>query len=183
MITMFKKLSIAATAVLMAAACVACGGNDSSSTVDTSKETTTVTTEATTEATTESTTEATTEDATEENTTAGDEDATTDTSTTEAAGTTEAAPEGAEGALTQEQLDKIFEAASEAAKSAKDAGGSEDDIAKASAKAAASLAIEYGAKNPDEIAPLAGKAAGMNGGNGQAAGSACAEMVVKGSVE
>lgn len=84
---------------------------------------------------------------------------------------------------TEDPTTVISDFAQATAKQAADSGASKEEISNAAAKAAASKALELGFTDVDAVAPLAGRAAGMNGGDGMAAGSACAEMIKRGSVE
>lgn len=175
LITMkMKKTATILSAFLLAATCVACGSNTETSKTDSSVQTTTVASEATT---TEAASEAaTTTTAAAETTT----DAAAETSETEDATTSEAS-EATTSEVSEETINQITEAAQAAAKSAADDGKSTDEIAEVAAKAAAEKALELGVTDPGTVAPIAGQAAGMNGGNGQAAGSTCAELIAKGA--
>lgn len=86
----------------------------------------------------------------------------------------------AENAVSEDVLNEIGEAAIAAAKKVKDDGGSADDITNAAIETVVNMAIDAGITDPGSVASLAGKAAGMNGGDGQAAGQATAKAIAAG---
>lgn len=175
----FKMFSILAASILLAATCVGCGTDSSSS----SSTATTTKTSATSEVTTDSTTTAV--DSTTESSADTTESSSEDTSTDE----TPVAPDNASTSadasnLTdEEKLAKVEEAAQAAFKSASEKGASTDEQIEAIAKATASCAMDLGLTDATVVAPIAGKTAGMNSLDGQACGNKVAEYMQKGSVD
>ena len=150
-----KNFAVMLAALSIAATCVACGSEDSK-------------TDSKTESTVSSTVE----------TTAATEG---EGSTTDGGDTSVVSGEPVE--VTPEIEQEIDDAAQNEAKKCIEEGVPAADLEHRVAVAAATVALKYGITDPDVVAPHAGKAAGMNGANGQNAGDQCAEMLANGKAE
>ena len=155
-----KNFAVMIAALSIAATCVACGSDDSK-----------------TNSTTSSTAETTTVDFPETTS----EGSTGEGSTTDGGDTSVVSGEPVE--VTPEIEQEIDDAAQNEAKKCIEEGVDAATMEHRIAVAAATVGLKYGITDPQVVSPHAGKAAGMNGANGQNAGDQCAEMLANGKAE